>query len=130
MHSPASALVPATRGRSIAWQSSQAPAKSASKIRGINPSNPGPLIRVQAHSRASGFSLAEQTYILHADDIEGWQEPQEAANNVVVEVFVPPRSKACSALPLAFQEAFAKTGTIGSRFVELANSIVLQLTLL
>lgn len=39
------------------------------------------MIRVQAHSRTSGVSLAEQTYILHADDIEGWQEPQEAANN-------------------------------------------------
>ncbi len=37
----------------------------------------------------------------------------------------PPRSEACLALRLAFQEAFAKAGRIGSRFVELTNSIML-----
>src|SRR5437868_1163391 len=37
----------------------------------------------------------------------------------------PPQGEACLALRLAFQEAFAKAGRVGSRFVELANSIML-----
>ena len=75
------------------------------------------------------ISFAEQTRVLHANEIECWQEPEQAADNAVVEVFVHRKAKHILGLRVALQETFAKAGRIGSRFVELANSIMFLLTL-
>jgi len=39
------------------------------------------------------ISFAKQTGILDTNDIERWQEPEQAADNAVVEIFVHRKTK-------------------------------------
>ena len=75
------------------------------------------------------ISFAYRTGILHANDIECWQESEQTAHNAVVKVFVNRKAKHVLTFRVALNEAFAKTRRIGPRFVELTNSVVFFLLL-